>query len=162
MAANKWYHSNVSALQINTDKITSFYFGIRHPRLYFHLVTTSTTTILSATMFSRIRHHLDKSTSTPPKPPTETKPRPKPQGPLVNAIYYPNWRVYRQQPPSSLRLGCVSHVFYAFAWYYIHPPNSLPTVTNEIRVREDGTVYVCNHTTYNTHIIFQSLINQAK
>ena len=35
----------------------------------------------------------------------------------VNAVYYPNWRVYRQQPPSSLRLGFVSHVFYAFAWY---------------------------------------------
>lgn len=35
---------------------------------------------------------------------------------FVNALYYPNWRIYRQQPPSSLRLGYVSHVFYAFAW----------------------------------------------
>ncbi|THC91046.1 hypothetical protein EYZ11_009486 [Aspergillus tanneri] len=43
----------------------------------------------------------------------------------MNAAYYPNWRIYRQQPPSSLRLGFVSHVFYAFAW-----------------VKEDGTVYL--------------------
>lgn len=32
-----------------------------------------------------------------------------------NALYYPNWRIYRQQPPSTLNLGFVSHVFYAFA-----------------------------------------------
>ncbi|KAJ5224200.1 CAZyme family GH18 [Penicillium citrinum] len=43
----------------------------------------------------------------------------------TNAAYYPNWRIYRKQPPSSLRLGFVSHVFYAFAW-----------------VREDGTIYL--------------------
>ncbi|KAJ5139480.1 Glycoside hydrolase superfamily [Penicillium atrosanguineum] len=43
----------------------------------------------------------------------------------TNAAYYPNWRIYRKQPPSSLRLGFVSHVFYAFAW-----------------VKEDGTVYL--------------------
>jgi hypothetical protein len=35
----------------------------------------------------------------------------------TNAAYYPNWRVYKKQPPSSLRLGFISHVFYAFAWY---------------------------------------------
>ncbi|OJJ47922.1 hypothetical protein ASPZODRAFT_158776 [Penicilliopsis zonata CBS 506.65] len=44
---------------------------------------------------------------------------------FVNAAYYPNWRVYRKQPPSSLRLGFISHVFYAFAW-----------------VKPDGTVYL--------------------
>ncbi|OJI96321.1 hypothetical protein ASPVEDRAFT_157741 [Aspergillus versicolor CBS 583.65] len=44
---------------------------------------------------------------------------------FLNAAYYPNWRIYRKQPPSSLRLGFVSHIFYAFAW-----------------VREDGTVYL--------------------
>ncbi|KAB8271892.1 putative class V chitinase [Aspergillus flavus] len=43
----------------------------------------------------------------------------------INAAYYPNWRIYRKQPPSSLRLGFVSHIFYAFAW-----------------VKEDGTVYL--------------------
>ncbi|CAG7933835.1 unnamed protein product [Penicillium olsonii] len=43
----------------------------------------------------------------------------------TNAAYYPNWRIYRKEPPSSLRLGFISHVFYAFAW-----------------VREDGTVYL--------------------
>ncbi|KAJ9238370.1 CAZyme family GH18 [Paecilomyces variotii] len=44
---------------------------------------------------------------------------------FANAAYYPNWRVYKEQPPSSLRLGFISHVFYAFAW-----------------VKEDGTVYM--------------------
>lgn len=35
----------------------------------------------------------------------------------TNAAYYPNWRIYKKQPPSSLRLGFISHIFYAFAWY---------------------------------------------
>ncbi|OOQ85923.1 putative class V chitinase [Penicillium brasilianum] len=43
----------------------------------------------------------------------------------TNAAYYPNWRVYKKQPPSSLRLGFISHVFYAFAW-----------------VKDDGTIYL--------------------
>jgi GH18 family chitinase len=34
----------------------------------------------------------------------------------TNAVYYPNWRVYAQQTPKSLRLNRISHVFYAFAW----------------------------------------------
>ena len=34
----------------------------------------------------------------------------------VNSVYYPNWRVYRQQPPSSLNLDFVTHILYAFAW----------------------------------------------
>ncbi|KAI9840151.1 MAG: hypothetical protein M1838_004196 [Thelocarpon superellum] len=34
---------------------------------------------------------------------------------FVNAVYYPNWHVYRQKPPSSLPLDNTSHVFYAFA-----------------------------------------------
>jgi hypothetical protein len=33
----------------------------------------------------------------------------------INAVYYPNWRVYRNQPPSSLNFAMISHVFYAFA-----------------------------------------------
>lgn len=33
-----------------------------------------------------------------------------------NAVYYPNWRVYRDQPPISLNFDVISHVFYAFAW----------------------------------------------
>lgn len=40
----------------------------------------------------------------------------------TNAAYYPNWRVYKKQPPSSLRLGFISHVFYAFAWYVGQSP----------------------------------------
>jgi hypothetical protein len=34
----------------------------------------------------------------------------------VNAVYFPNWRVHRQQGPASLNLNFISHVFYAFAW----------------------------------------------
>lgn len=33
-----------------------------------------------------------------------------------NAVYYPNYKVYQHQPPSSLKLDIISHVFYAFAW----------------------------------------------
>jgi chitinase len=35
---------------------------------------------------------------------------------FVNAVYYPNWHIYKQRPPSSLRLDVISHIFYAFAW----------------------------------------------
>lgn len=50
---------------------------------------------------------------------------------FLNAAYYPNWRIYRKQPPSSLRLGFISHIFYAFAWYppSPRPSPSLPTCT---------------------------------
>ncbi|KAJ6010050.1 hypothetical protein N7499_004547 [Penicillium canescens] len=42
----------------------------------------------------------------------------------INAAYYPSWRVYRGQLPSSLNLRIISHVFYAF-----------------LRAHEDGTIY---------------------
>jgi len=35
---------------------------------------------------------------------------------FVNAVYYPNWHIYKQRPPSCLRLDVISHIFYAFAW----------------------------------------------
>ncbi|KAL8705354.1 MAG: hypothetical protein Q9225_008031, partial [Loekoesia sp. 1 TL-2023] len=35
---------------------------------------------------------------------------------LVNAVYYPNWKVYSQLPPSSLDLKHITHVYYAFAF----------------------------------------------
>ncbi|KAI5295272.1 hypothetical protein KEM52_001862 [Ascosphaera acerosa] len=44
---------------------------------------------------------------------------------VVNAIYYPNWKVYSGKQPAAVDLACVSHVFYAFAL-----------------VQEDGTVYL--------------------
>jgi chitinase len=34
---------------------------------------------------------------------------------LKNAVYYPNYRVYRGETPASLNYNCISHVFYAFA-----------------------------------------------
>jgi chitinase len=33
----------------------------------------------------------------------------------VNAVYYPNYRVYRGETPATLNYNCISHVFYAFA-----------------------------------------------
>lgn len=67
---------------------------------------------------------------------------------FANAAYYPNWRIYKKQPPSSLRLGFVSHVFYAFAWYdYVTPKyiehRKKQQLTFVERVKDDGTVYVC-------------------
>ena len=38
---------------------------------------------------------------------------------LFNGVYYPNWRVYRDQPPATLNYNVISHVFYAFAWYVL-------------------------------------------
>lgn len=38
-----------------------------------------------------------------------------------NAVYYPNWRIYRDQPPVSLNFDVISHVFYAFAWQVSSP-----------------------------------------
>ncbi|EKD18188.1 uncharacterized protein L3040_007642 [Drepanopeziza brunnea f. sp. 'multigermtubi'] len=32
-----------------------------------------------------------------------------------NAVYYPNYRVYRGETPDTLNYHCISHVFYAFA-----------------------------------------------
>lgn len=42
----------------------------------------------------------------------------------INAVYYPNWRVYRQQPPSSLNLEFITHIYYAFAgWVTLCDPH---------------------------------------
>lgn len=46
----------------------------------------------------------------------------------TNAAYYPNWRIYKKQPPSSLRLGFISHIFYAFAWYAANHFHAIRTV----------------------------------
>ena len=43
----------------------------------------------------------------------------------INAVYYPNWQVYKGFPPSSLNLKCVTHIFYAFAWCVIASLSSL-------------------------------------
>jgi chitinase len=34
---------------------------------------------------------------------------------FANAVYYPNYRVYRGDTPANLNYNCISHVFYAFA-----------------------------------------------
>ncbi|KAF2459697.1 putative class V chitinase [Lineolata rhizophorae] len=62
-------------------------------------------------------HQSSGASSTPSCPPAVCM--------YFNAAYYPNWHVYRNQPPSSLKLDVISHLFYAFAW-----------------VKPDGTVYL--------------------
>ncbi|KAL8829155.1 MAG: hypothetical protein Q9170_006296 [Blastenia crenularia] len=51
-----------------------------------------------------------------PKPETMEQetvtPIPAPQA--MNAVYYPNWKVYGQTPPSTLDLEHITHVYYAF------------------------------------------------
>lgn len=42
-----------------------------------------------------------------------------------NAVYYPNWHIYKGLPPSSLKFDVISHAFYAFA-----------------HVKPDGTVFL--------------------
>ncbi|KAH8651151.1 glycoside hydrolase family 18 protein [Xylariales sp. PMI_506] len=34
---------------------------------------------------------------------------------MVNAVYYPSWKVYKGYPPSTIPLQDVTHIFYAFA-----------------------------------------------
>ncbi|KAL8984092.1 MAG: hypothetical protein Q9177_004794 [Variospora cf. flavescens] len=41
----------------------------------------------------------------------------------VNAVYYPNWKVYSQSPPSSLNLNHTTHIYYAFA--FLKPDGTL-------------------------------------
>lgn len=33
----------------------------------------------------------------------------------TNAVYFPNYRVYRGDTPAQLNYGCINHVYYAFA-----------------------------------------------
>lgn len=62
----------------------------------------------------------------PPPIPYSSRPPPRrPSQPSVeasileltrkNAVYYPNYRVYRDETPATLNYNCISHVFYAFA-----------------------------------------------
>jgi len=59
-----------------------------------------------------------------------------------NAVYYPNWRIYRDQPPVSLNFDVLSHVFYAFAWSAHFPTLTVLVADCLRRVKPDGTVYV--------------------
>ena len=73
-----------------------------------------------------------------PKSPQLAETDPSNHQVLVNAVYYPNWRVYKSQPPSSLNLKYITHIFYAFAWS-----------------REDGTIYLSDEHA-DTEIEFDS------
>lgn len=53
----------------------------------------------------------------------------------VNAVYYPNWKVY-DTPPSSLEIDKITHVYYAFALYVpsLHHENGhdLPAIASSL------------------------------
>lgn len=34
---------------------------------------------------------------------------------FANAVYFPNFRVYKGDTPGQMNYGCISHVYYAFA-----------------------------------------------
>lgn len=63
----------------------------------------------------------------------------------INAVYYPNWRVYKGLPPSSLNLRYITHVFYAFAWVRNqgHLFFSDEYADTEIDTNGDGSVKGC-------------------
>ncbi|KAI9776126.1 MAG: hypothetical protein M1835_005600 [Candelina submexicana] len=64
----------------------------------------------------------------------------QPNAPLsiyANGVYYANWRVYKQEPPSSLNFSCISHVFYAFAW--VRPDGNLSDEWADSHIEVDGT-----------------------
>lgn len=42
--------------------------------------------------------------------------------PLVNAVYYPSWKIYKGISPSDLPVAKISTVFYAFAMWAIPIP----------------------------------------
>lgn len=75
----------------------------------------------------------------------------------INAVYYPNWRVYKGFPPSSLNLKYVTHLFYAFAWWAFSSCSIV--ITNEIcRVRNQGHLFVCNVQSW----LFGSILTQLQ
>ena len=81
--------------------------------------------VLAAGIFSMPkpgwRSLFKRGKSTAQTPPSD----PLPSLYYCNAVYYPSWRAYRQQAPSSMNLERISHIFYAFA-----------------SVKEDGTIYL--------------------
>ena len=48
----------------------------------------------------------------------------------TNAVYFPNYRVYKGDTPGELNYGCINHVYYAFA-----------------NLSPDGTVFVSSSST---------------
>lgn len=69
--------------------------------------------------FNILKRHI----GSPPGSPPPIGTRPEPSRSYINAAYYPSWRVYKNEPPSCMKLNMISHVFYAFA-----------------RLKTDGTV----------------------
>ena len=58
-----------------------------------------------------------------------------------NAIYYPNWRIYRNQPPVSLNFDVISHAFYAFAWLDQLPASVITLLTSAGSNRMEPSMY---------------------
>ncbi|KAK0388387.1 hypothetical protein NLU13_4632 [Sarocladium strictum] len=58
--------------------------------------------------------------------------------PVVNAVYYPSWKMYKGKPPSSLRLQSVTHVLYAFVRVNIDGTLRLLDEWGDLRKEVDG------------------------
>lgn len=57
----------------------------------------------------------------------------------VNAVYYPNWRVYKGQTPASMPVNAVTHVMYAFI--KVNTDGSLKLIDDwaDTQIPVDGT-----------------------
>jgi hypothetical protein len=71
---------------------------------------------------------------------------PSPIVSFANAIYYPNYKVYNGQTPSTLNLGFVSHVLYAFAW--LVTPYPLEFATNCVYKAKRQWHHICKLTMF--------------
>lgn len=59
--------------------------------------------------------------------------------PRINAVYYPNWRVYEGQYPLSFDLSTITHVLYAFASLSEDGTVHLSDEVADCNIRIDGT-----------------------
>ncbi|KAL8923602.1 MAG: hypothetical protein Q9208_004549 [Pyrenodesmia sp. 3 TL-2023] len=75
---------------------------------------------------------------------SEASDAPRSRSMPMNAVYYPNWKVYSQAPPSSLDLKHITHIYYAFA--FLKPDGSiyLSDEYADTKIAVDGTTGCLN------------------
>ncbi|KAL9602181.1 MAG: hypothetical protein Q9219_002045 [cf. Caloplaca sp. 3 TL-2023] len=57
----------------------------------------------------------------------------------MNAVYYPNWKVYSNSPPSALNLEYITHLYYAFAFLKPDGTICLSDEYADTQIPVDGT-----------------------
>ncbi|KAI5798793.1 glycoside hydrolase [Geopyxis carbonaria] len=83
-----------------------------------------------------LRKHLFGSIEQLNKPSSE----PLPPRMLVNGVYFPNWKIYKNEAPSSMQLNIVSHAFYAFGWVRPEGVVHLSDDWADDKIEVDGTL----------------------